>query len=259
MRILTTAIFLLFCFGFLGCMNSPDRNAGENAQLLERIEEKDQKIATLEESRNQLQEENTRLKTKLAEFTSGTYEKEEYQRTLDARKEALDARERNLIERESTVESQLSQRRTEVSSQLKEREDAVSKREVSIAAREKEFHDRTNMTMEEIGAARQVQKQFENMREERNAAAATAAHWLTFVWYVSVGLGIAVIACVTLLVITISKHVSGQRELQNRREVAQLLSTAIEAQLPPEQGRLVVDAMNRLTRIEQSENRQDTA
>lgn len=259
MRILTIGIFLLSSFVVVGCTNSLDRNAGENTQLQKRIEEKDRKIATLEESRNKLQEENTRLKTKLAEHTSGTYEKEEYQRTLDARKEALDARERDLIERKSSEEAQLSQRRAEVSSQLKDREDSVSKREVAIAAREKEFHEKTNMTMEEIGAARQLKQQFEDMHEERNAAAATAEHWLSFVWYVSIGLGAAVIACVTLLVITISKHVSGQRELENRREVAQLLSTAIEAQLPPEQGRLVVDAMNRLTRIGHSTSTHESA
>lgn len=241
----------LICSLVLGCTPSTtDSNAGQNIQLNQRLTEKDSRIAVLEQEVAELRERDIRTRTKLAEHESGTFEKEEQQRLLDERKASLDAREKNLIERETTVEGQISQRRAELSTEQKAREDQIAQRENSISTKEKEFYERTNLTMEDIGKAREISSQYENMRSERNAANSTAEKWLAFVWYVSIALGIAILACVSLVFVTVSKHLSAQRELENRREVAQLLSTAIKAQLPPEQGRLVVDAMNRLTRIE---------
>lgn len=252
---------LLACVICAGCTQpiTPDRNAGENIQLQQRVVEKDRKIAELEQHSTELREQNTRLQTKLAEHESGTYEKEEQQRLLDERKAALDSREQNLIDREVTAENHLSQRRAEMSSELKSREEAVTKRELEMSSKEEDFYDKTNMTMEEVGEAREIKEQYENMRSERDAANATAEEWLKFVWYMSIALGVSMIACVSLLLVTLSKHISAQRELKYRREVANLLGTAIKVQLPPEQGRLVVDAMNQLTRIEPPKHIQKSA
>jgi hypothetical protein len=258
-RFIFLSIALLASCSLIGCSepSTPDQNRGENIQLQQRLEEKNSRIAALEQQASELQAQNTRLQTRVAEVASGTFEMEEQQKLLDERGATLDAREQSIIERENTVDTQIKQRRAELVSEMQAREEAVNKREVSIAAKEQDFYDKTNMTMEEIGEAREIKEQYDNMRAERDAANATAEEWLRFVWYVSIALGIVILVCVVLLFITISKHVSAQRELENRREVAQLVSTAIQSQLPPEQGRLVVDAMNRLTRIEGPQETQE--
>lgn len=256
-RQLVIIFFSLLCLIAVGCSPSPDRNAGENIQLQQRLTEKEKKIAELEEKNGKLQEQNTRLQTKVAEYTSGTYQKEDEQRVLDDRKAALDSREKNLIERESFVENQLLQRRAEAVSEFKEREDAVNKREISIAKKEQDFYEKSNMTMEDIGEAREIKERYDEMKLEKNEANAKAEKWLAFVWYVSIGLAVSVFVCIALVFVMISKQVSTQREHVERREAIQVLSKVIDAQLPAEQQRLAIDAMKRLTRLESSSKKQE--
>ncbi|MDP6698954.1 MAG: hypothetical protein QGH25_04850, partial [Candidatus Latescibacteria bacterium] len=106
---------------------------GENIQLQQRLEEKNSRIAALEQQASELQSQNTRLQTRVAEVASGTFEMEEQQKLLDERGATLDAREQSIIERENTVDTQIKQRRAELVSEMQAREEAVNKREVSIA------------------------------------------------------------------------------------------------------------------------------
>lgn len=70
---------------------------------------------------------------------------------------------------------------------LKDREDRISEKEVRIRLaqemakkQEREFYERTNMTMQEIGAAKQIREEYENMRISRNRAENRANNWLVY-------------------------------------------------------------------------------
>jgi NADH:ubiquinone oxidoreductase subunit 3 (subunit A) len=268
--VVSVIIFCSFCIlVYVYVVKKPtslDQNAGENIQLRQRLDEKNSIIATLTQEVSELNEQNKRLGMKVASVDSGIYLDEAQQEVNDEREATLDAREKHLIERAKTVETQLTQRRAEMDAQMREREESINKREVSIADKEKGFYDESNETMEEIGESRAIKEQYENMRSERDAANATSEYWLAFIWYVTIALGVVILACIGLVFATISKHVSvrhetekRRQELENRREVAELLSAAIESELPPEQGRMVDEAMKQLMRVEGPQLTQDPA
>jgi len=225
-----------------------DQAIGENTQLRDRQTASDTRVKQLELELNTLREQNTRLTAQLAAATNGsTLSLEELQKHLDTRKAALDKREQDLIARETTVESQIGQRRQELQKEYASREQDVLKREQSITAKEAEFHKATNLTMKDVGEAQFVKKEYEAMRSARDEANAKAEKWLTFIWWVSIAFAIAFMICVVLAIVSYLKHLAAMRELKIRQEVAKLLGTALTAQLPPEQGALVVKAFHQLT------------
>ena len=234
-----------------GCGPSGDEATGENTQLKKRLEQAQVQINNLNLEVTKLREENKRLEAQQSALTSGkSMSIEEMQKFLDSRKASLDEREESLIARETSIESQLNQRREEIQKELDTREKAVLKREQEILQRENEFFKQSNSKMKDIGAAQFTNKEYESMRSERDSANAKADKWLQFIWGVSIALVIAVILIVALSLILYNKHLNVSRELRNRQDVARLLGTVFQSQLPPEQGAIVVDALNRLSQVE---------
>jgi len=234
-----------------GCGPTPDEAVGRNSVLEKQLEEKKSEIAELKAELAELRTAKERLGKEQAATTGAKgLAIEERQKLLDDREVALNDRENELAARQQSVETTLANRKDELEAEHASRTKDVLARELNITQKESEFYKRTNLTMEDIGAAKEVRSEYENMRSARDAAVTKAEDWLRFVWYVSIALGFALLLAAILAVVTISKHITAQRELVNRQEVAKLLSRAIEAQLPPEQGAMVVDAFNRLSRIE---------
>lgn len=229
---LSALIFLAVVVIGGGCGKTPisDSEArGQLKEISERLIDKQKRITELESQVAELSQENKRLATQHAAATGGKgIELEDRQRSLDARKADLDRREQDLITRE----------------------EGAQQRERKVATQEKEFYEKTNMTMTDIGEARHVKSEYENMRAEKDAAVEKSEWWLKFVWGVSITLGLALLGIVVLLYRSISQHAAQRRELEYRREVAQLLGAAIANQLPADQAATIVQAFDRLAGID---------
>ena len=91
------------------------------------------------------------------------------------------------------------------------------------------------------------------MRSDKDAANAKAEGWLTFIWIVSIALGVALIGLSVLSIKTVSMHIAQRRELAYRQDVAHLLCKGLTNQLPADQAATVVLAFNRAIGIDAQE------
>ncbi|QDV11486.1 hypothetical protein CA51_13500 [Rosistilla oblonga] len=224
-----TAVLFLFVF-IAGCGGSSLPTGDEARGRLSEVErtrtEQNQRIASLESELTKSREANHRLQAELAAAEGGKgFEMEEKQRILDGRKAALDTLETQLLERET----------------------AIIDREESIVKLENDFYRKTNDSMTDIGEARHVKTEYENMRQEKDDAVATAEFWLMFVWGVSIAFAVALLAIVLLLYRSVSMHAIQRREIQHRQQVVDLLSTSVAARLPADDAATVVDALQRIS------------
>lgn len=96
---------------------------------------------------------------------------------------------------------------------LKDREDRISEKEVRIRLaqemakkQEREFYERTNMTMQEIGAAKQIREEYENMRISRDRAEDRANNWLIYFSIVLFMFVVLVVASVIFLMYMAAKN-----------------------------------------------------
>lgn len=244
---------LLVACTLSGCGNGKptgEQAVGENTQLRQQIEDKKVEVAQLNKRIGQLQEENARLQAQHAAVTGAAgLSAEDQQRLLDGRKAAIDKRDQDVTAREVSVERQVAERRLELQKEYASRLDAVMHREQAISAKEGEFYKATNMTMKDVGEAQHIKAEYDGMRSERDEARGTADRWLRFIWWVSIAFGLTVIVLATVVVVAVSRHLTAAREAQMRRDMATVLSSAIQAQLPNEQGALVADAFSRLAQL----------
>lgn len=231
LRLALLSPFFLLVTLWLGCDGrlSDSEARGQAKVLRQELNKEEQRIVVLEKERKSLEEENRRLQRELALATGGKgLDVQERQRLLDDRKAGLDHLEK----------------------QLTERKKGIRQREVQLERLHLEFYERTNMTMEDIGEAKHIKAEYENMRSEKDAAVAKAERWLEFVWGVSIALGIAILACCILLYRSLSMHKSHERETESRRAAAELFGGLMSARLPREQALTVVDAFHRFAQIE---------
>ena len=231
-----TLTFSVLMLCLLGCNGSPtgDEATGRLSEVERTRTEQRQRIANLENDKTSLSEENRRLQAELAAATGGKgLDIEERQRLLDERRAALD-----------TLEEQLTGRET-----------AIIEREQKLVQNENDFYKKTNDKMTDLGEARHVTQEYENMRSEKDAAVAKAEWWLKFVWGVSIALGLAVLGICIMVYRSLSMHASQRREMEYRQEVAQLLGTSITQRLPPDQAATIIDAFDRLVHLEDKRDR----
>lgn len=218
--------------GVFGCASQPigDSEArGRVNELQASLDKANQRIAELDKQRNTLEEENRRLVAQLAAATGGKgLDVDERQRLLDRRKAELDH-----LQQQFTV-----------------REEAIRQNEIRVERQAREFYEKTNLTMTEIGEAKHIKSEYEQMRRDKDSAIAKAEWWLKFVWGVSIAFGLSILGCCILLYRSVSMHASQRRELAYRQEVAQLLGTTISARLPPEQADAIVSAFDRLAGLD---------
>jgi len=232
--LILSALILLF----LGCRPTGDEATGRLNEVERTRTELQKRIANLENDKKSLLEENRRLHAELAAATGGkALDIEERQRLLDDRRAALD-----------TLEEQLTGRET-----------SIMIREQDLVHREKEFHERTNEQMTDLGEARKIREEYENMRAERDSAVAMAEWWLKFVWGVSIALGLSILGICIMVYRSLSMHAAQRREMVYRREVAQLLGTSISHQLPSEHTATILDAFDRLVNLEDKRDRDANA
>ena len=222
-------VSVLTIFAVVSCGPGDSESRGQARELRERLEDEQQRYADLEQEANSLREENRRLQSELAAETGGAgLDISERQRLLDDRRAALDALESDLVKRQTEV----------------------AQREDWIQRQSQEFYERTNMTMEDIGEARQIKTEYESMRSQRDEAVAKAEGWLKFIWGVSIFCGLSVLAICVLIVRSMSMHAQHKREMEYRRDVAELLGKAISSNLPHEQAQTVLEAFDRFASID---------
>jgi predicted RNase H-like nuclease (RuvC/YqgF family) len=146
---------MMCCFFGAGC------DKGNRADLLRQIRQLQEDNAHLENEKNRLQAENSRLNARVHELAvqiEGGLGTEEQSKALARKQAELD----------------------ELEKRLDQRQENLRQAKLQVEALEQEFWEKTNMTMVEIGEARQIQKEYENMREARNAAENRANNWLKF-------------------------------------------------------------------------------
>lgn len=214
-----------------GCGSGGNVPASPLAAVQAQLDKAEQRIEALETENGELRLENRRLAEKLAATTGpGGLNYEHEQKLLDNRKAGLNHLEQQLIERET----------------------GIRQRELAIERQQNEFYEKTNMTMEEIGEARQVKKEFENMRAEKDAANAESKGWLKFVWGLTIAVAVLVMAFLVMIFRSISEHMQARRDLELRKGTATLLAHTLSNRLDPDQAVPVIKAFNQIAGIEQS-------
>ncbi len=235
------AVSTLFVF-FSGCggtdLPTGDEARGRLSEIERTRTEQNQRIANLDNDLTKAREENRRLLAELAAAEGGKgFELEEKQRILDSRHAALET----------------------LGDQIGARETAIIEREEKIVQQENEFYRKTNDKMTDLGEARHVKSEYENMRVEKDNAVAASEWWLKFVWWASIAFFMSVLAIGVLIYRSISMHAMQRREVQHRQQVADLLSTSIAARLPASDAAAVADAFDRLVNLEGKRGATDIA
>jgi len=145
----------LLCVFTAGC------DKGDRADLLRQVKRLEQEKANLESQVHKLQEERVRLNAevqKLAVQVKGGLGVEEQSKALTRKQTELDQLEKR----------------------LNQRQENLRQAEAEIEAREQDFWNKTNMTMMDIGEAKQIRTEYENMRAAMVAAENRANNWLKF-------------------------------------------------------------------------------
>ena len=189
---------LCLAIGFvLGNYAAPVGDSEARGQLkqLEVARANDKKrIAALEIDKKSILDKNRRLEVQLAAVDGGKgLGLEEQQQFLDDRKAELDRLQDQLITRD----------------------EIVVQRELRIATMEKEFYEKTNMTMTDIGEARHIKEEYENMRIEKNAAIQKVDRWLRYLRDILILLLISLVGIFTYLIRSFSTHTAQRRDIQD--------------------------------------------
>ena len=112
--------------------------------------------------------------------------------------EAVQERRKALAEKEASLKSK--------EGQLSRREERIRLAEEKIEKQQKEFYEKTGLTMKEIGAAEQIKEDYENMRISRDRAEDRANNWLIYFSIILFMFVILVVASVTFLMYMAAKN-----------------------------------------------------
>ncbi len=195
---------------------------GQNSQL-----RKD--LATAQKEVTQLKQVNAGLQADLA----GGRGVEEQREALVTRTQELDRREEELALAEKNY----------------------TEREVALRQREEEFHALTNVDQQEIGRAKQLQSEYEAMRQERDEALGLAEKWLMFFWG---GTAIAILLILFSIIFGLrywSKTVQYRAESQQRQQAVQLLAATLGNSITPAQRQIIASTMGGYPESAASDNR----
>ena len=185
-----------------------DSEARGELRQLEITRANDQKrIAVFEVENKSLLEKNRRLEVQLAAVDGvGGFGLEKQQEIIDDRKAELD-RLRN---------------------QLIARDEIIVQRELRVATMEKEFYEKTNMTMTDIGEARHIKEEYENMRIEKNAAIQMIERWLRNLRDILILLLISLVGVFFYLIRSFSTHTAQRRDIQDIQRVIHVVDRRLE-------------------------------
>lgn len=188
-------------------------------------------ISDLQAQNSQLSQELTAAQneiTELKQVNAGLQADLAGGRSVEEQREALVTRAQELDRREE---------------ELALAEKDYAEREAALRQREEEFHALTNVDQQEIGQAKQIQMEYEAMRQERDAARNLAEKWLIFFW------GATVVALVLILIFGIlvmrywSKTVQYRAESQQRQHAVQLLAATLGSSATPAQREIIVSTL----------------
>ena len=88
-----------------------------------------------------------------------------------------------------------------------------------------------------------INREYEIMRTDKDAALATAQHWLRFIWGVSIAFGVALFVCAILGYRSWSMHLAQKRELSHRADMAAVLREIIVSHLPEDRASMAFNAL----------------
>ena len=173
---IVAAIILLIGGGFLFIhIKSDDKAALEN-----QLRDRNVKIAELEAENLTYRTKNSELKADVARLNASQPGGE----AVQEKGKALAVKEASLKSREKL---------------LSRREERIRLGEEKVEKQQKEFYEKTGLKMEEIGAAKQIREEYENMRISRDRAEDRANNWLKYFSIVLFMFVVLVVASVTFL------------------------------------------------------------
>ena len=184
--IITIVFFaiILFVGGafFSEYFESDDKTALEN-----QLQEKNVRIAELESENQKYRIENRDLTADVARLSSS-----------QPGGGAVQEKRKELAQREASLERK--------EGELSQREERIRLDEEMVKKQQKEFYGKTRLTMKEIGAAEQINKDYENMRISRDRAEDRANNWLKYFSIVLFMFVVLVVASVTFLMYMAAKN-----------------------------------------------------
>ena len=161
---------------------SDDKTALEN-----QLREKNVRIAELESENHKNRIENRDLNAEVARLSSSL-----------AGGGAVQEKRKALAEKEASLKNK--------ENQLSRREERIRLAEEKVEKQQKEFYEKTGLRMEEIGAAKQIREEYEDMRRSRDEAEDRANNWLIYFSIMLFGFFVLVIASVTFLMYMTAKN-----------------------------------------------------
>ena len=160
----------------------------DNKTVLEnQLEEKNIRIAELESENHKYRIENRDLTAEVARLSSSL-----------AGGGAVQEKRKALAEKEASLKGK--------ESQLSRREERIHLAEEKVEKQQKEFYEKTGLRMEEIGAAKQIREEYEDMRRSRDEAEDRANNWLIYFSIVLFIFVVLVVASVTFLMYMAAKN-----------------------------------------------------
>lgn len=198
----------LFAFGFhhIGTTNEAAQTQDYKAQL----EHERKKRELLEEKVNTLTADNERLAAQL----KGGLDLAEERKSLDTKEKDLKRREKLLQDQETTF--------------LIQKED---------------FFTRVKSTEQDYGKALHAEKEFQNMRAERNEALASRENWLRW-FYGTLIVSILIVLSVTVYLVLIIWKYRHRNETQ--RQAVDLVRSVVSARVDPQHARQILDAFTQV-------------
>ena len=180
--LLLIAAVLLGGWLIIDYFTSDDKTA-----LEDQLREKSVRIAKLESENQKYRIENRDLNSEVARLSSSL---------LDGG--VVQEKRKALAEKEASLKSK--------ESQLSRREERIHLAEEKVEKQQKEFYEKTGLKMEEIGAAKQIIEEYEDMRRSRDEAESRANNWLIYFSIVLFIFVVLVIASVTFLMYMAAKN-----------------------------------------------------
>lgn len=159
----------------------------DKAALEKQLHDKDVEIAELKSKNQEYVIQNRDLTAEVAGLSSSQPGGGEVQ---EKRKE--------LAQREASLKNK--------ENQLSRREERIRLGEEKVEKQQKEFYEKTGLKMEEIGAAKQIREEYEDMRRSRDEAEDRANDWLIYFSIVLFVFVVLVIASVTFLMYMAAKN-----------------------------------------------------
>ena len=183
MAIVALAIFLFAGGAFFSeYFESDDKTALEN-----QLREKNVRIAELESENHKYRIENRDLTAEVARLSSSL-----------AGGGVVQEKRKALAEKEASLKSK--------ENQLSRREERIRLAEEKVEKQQKEFYEKTDLRMEEIGAAKQIREEYEDMRRSRDEAEDRANNWLIYFSIVLFIFVVLVVASVIFLMYMAAKN-----------------------------------------------------